>query len=56
MLGGHMDAWASSTGATDNGAGCIVMLRGRSPAGFIGLKTKTHHPHCAMGRRGARLT
>ncbi|WP_428330136.1 M28 family peptidase [Mucilaginibacter sp.] len=26
MLGGHLDAWASSTGATDNGAGCTVMM------------------------------
>ena len=26
MLGGHLDSWASGTGATDNGAGCIVML------------------------------
>ncbi len=26
MLGGHMDAWAATTGATDNGAGCIVMM------------------------------
>ena len=26
MLGGHMDSWHSATGATDNGAGCIVMM------------------------------
>lgn len=26
MLGGHLDSWAAATGATDNGAGCIVML------------------------------
>jgi len=26
MLGGHMDSWQSSTGATDNGAGCIASL------------------------------
>lgn len=26
MLGGHMDSWHSGTGATDNGAGCIVMM------------------------------
>jgi carboxypeptidase Q len=26
MLGGHLDSWASSTGATDNGAGCIASL------------------------------
>jgi hypothetical protein len=26
MLGGHLDSWNAATGATDNGAGCIVML------------------------------
>ena len=26
MLGGHLDSWASATGATDNGAGTIVAM------------------------------
>lgn len=26
MLGGHLDAWHSATGATDNGIGCAVMM------------------------------
>jgi hypothetical protein len=26
MLGGHLDSWHSGTGATDNAAGCAVML------------------------------
>jgi carboxypeptidase Q len=26
MLGGHLDSWASATGATDNGAGVIVAM------------------------------
>jgi carboxypeptidase Q len=26
MLGGHMDSWTAGTGATDNAAGCIVMM------------------------------
>ncbi|HNU07897.1 MAG TPA: M20/M25/M40 family metallo-hydrolase [Pyrinomonadaceae bacterium] len=26
MLGGHLDSWHSSTGATDNGAGCAVAM------------------------------
>lgn len=26
MLGGHLDSWHSGTGATDNAAGCIVMM------------------------------
>ena len=24
IIGGHLDSWHSGTGATDNGAGCIV--------------------------------
>jgi Zn-dependent M28 family amino/carboxypeptidase len=26
MLGGHLDSWHGGTGATDNGAGCAVMM------------------------------
>jgi len=26
MLGGHLDSWHASTGATDNAAGCAVMM------------------------------
>lgn len=26
MLGGHLDSWQAGTGATDNGAGCAVMM------------------------------
>jgi len=26
MLGGHLDSWTGATGATDNGAGCIVAM------------------------------
>lgn len=26
MLGGHLDSWQASTGATDNAAGCAVMM------------------------------
>jgi carboxypeptidase Q len=26
MLGGHLDSWQGSTGATDNAAGCAVMM------------------------------
>lgn len=26
MLGGHLDSWASATGATDNGIGCAIMM------------------------------
>ncbi len=26
MLGGHLDSWHAATGATDNGAGCVVTM------------------------------
>jgi carboxypeptidase Q len=26
MIGAHLDSWTSATGATDNGAGCVVMM------------------------------
>lgn len=26
MLGGHLDSWQGATGATDNAAGCAVMM------------------------------
>lgn len=26
MIGGHLDSWHSGTGATDNAAGCVVMM------------------------------
>jgi hypothetical protein len=26
MIGGHLDSWHSGTGATDDGAGCIIMM------------------------------
>jgi carboxypeptidase Q len=26
MMGGHLDSWASGTGATDNGIGCAIMM------------------------------
>jgi Zn-dependent M28 family amino/carboxypeptidase len=26
MLGGHLDSWHGATGATDNAAGCSVMM------------------------------
>ena len=26
MIGGHLDSWHAATGATDNAAGCAVMM------------------------------
>jgi carboxypeptidase Q len=40
MLGGHLDSWQAATGATDNGAGCIVMLEAVRLLDSLGLKPK----------------
>ncbi len=40
MLGGHLDAWHSATGATDNGVGCAVMMEAARIIKAIGVKPK----------------
>ncbi len=40
MLGGHLDSWHSATGATDNAAGCAVMLEAVRILQASGLKPK----------------
>jgi carboxypeptidase Q len=40
MLGGHLDSWSAATGATDNGAGCIVMMEVVRLLDSLGLKPK----------------
>ncbi|AYL94563.1 M20/M25/M40 family metallo-hydrolase [Mucilaginibacter celer] len=40
MLGGHLDSWQAATGATDNGAGCIVMMEAIRLLDSLGLKPK----------------
>ena len=40
MLGGHLDSWSAATGATDNAAGCIVMLEAMRLLDSLGLKPK----------------
>ena len=40
MLGGHLDSWAGGTGATDNGAGCIVMLEAMRILKTLGIQPK----------------
>ncbi|MEP6926114.1 MAG: M20/M25/M40 family metallo-hydrolase [Ginsengibacter sp.] len=40
MLGGHLDSWHSGTGATDNGAGCMVMMEAVRILKAIGVKPK----------------
>jgi carboxypeptidase Q len=40
MLGGHLDSWQGSTGATDNAAGCAVMMEAMRIIQQSGLKPK----------------
>lgn len=40
MLGGHMDSWHSSTGATDNAAGCAVAMEAARILIASGLKPR----------------
>jgi carboxypeptidase Q len=40
MLGGHFDSWHSGTGATDNAAGCVVMLEALRILKKIGVKPR----------------
>src|ERR1700733_12906779 len=40
MLGGHLDSWHSGTGATDNGAGSMVMMEAVRILKAIGIKPK----------------
>jgi hypothetical protein len=40
MLGGHLDSWAGGTGATDNGAGCVVMLEAIRILKTLGVQPK----------------
>lgn len=40
MLGGHLDSWHAGTGATDNGAGCAVMMEAVRLIQKLGLKPR----------------
>jgi len=40
MLGGHLDSWHGATGATDNAAGCIVMMEAVRILQATGLKPR----------------
>lgn len=40
MLGAHLDSWHGATGATDNGAGCTVMMEAVRILKAIGIKPK----------------
>jgi hypothetical protein len=40
MLGGHLDSWHAGTGATDNGAGCAVMMEAMRIIKSLGLQPR----------------
>jgi carboxypeptidase Q len=40
MLGGHLDSWEPGTGATDNTAGCVVMMEAMRLLDSLQLKPK----------------
>ena len=40
MLGGHLDSWHAATGATDNAAGCAVMMEAVRILKAIGFKPR----------------
>ncbi len=40
MLGGHLDSWQGGTGATDNAAGCMVMMEAVRILKTIGVKPR----------------
>ena len=40
MLGGHLDSWASATGATDNAIGCAIMLEAARILQTVGAKPR----------------
>jgi hypothetical protein len=40
LLGGHLDSWHGSTGATDNAAGCAVMMEAMRILKSLGIKPR----------------
>ena len=45
MVGGHLDSWHSAMGATDNAAGCAVMMGALRIRRNHWCKTRHYHPH-----------
>lgn len=49
MVGGHLDSWHAATGATDNAAGCSVMMEALRIIKTTGLKPKRSIRICLWG-------
>jgi len=56
MLGGHLDSWHGGTGATDNGAGSVVMMEAIRILKTIGIKPKRTIRIALWSGEGRRLT
>jgi carboxypeptidase Q len=54
MLGAHLDSWHAGTGATDNGAGTIVMMEAMRILKSARHQAPPHHPHRPVERRRRR--
>ncbi len=54
MVGGHLDSWASGTGATDNGAGTVVAMEVMRILNTLQVKPRRTIRVCAVDGRGAR--
>ena len=54
MVGGHLDSWASGTGATDNGAGTVVAMEVMRILNTLHVKPRRTIRVALVDRRGAR--
>jgi Zn-dependent M28 family amino/carboxypeptidase len=55
IIGGHLDSWYSGTGATDNAAGCTVMMEVMRLLKTLGVQATQNDQNCLMGRRRTGL-
>ena len=55
MLGGHLDSWQAATGATDNAAGCAVMMEVIRILKTLNIKPRRTIRIALMGRRRAGI-
>jgi hypothetical protein len=53
MIGAHLDSWHGGTGATDNGAGSVVVMGGDADPQGGRREASPHDPRRAVVRRGA---
>ena len=54
MLGGHLDSWHASTGATDNAIGCAIMMEAARILKTLGVETSAHDSRGPVERRRGR--